>query len=230
MHPVSGIILAGGASRRMGRDKAWIEIEGRPLVERVVERLGLVCKEILLVTNHPEPSKRLGARLVSDTFPGKGSLGGIFSGLEAARFDRAIVVACDMPFLNAALLRYMLSFSAEDDVVIPSAPMLRKPRGSMREDSGQPNADRPTAKDIDLHPLHAVYSKHCLAPIKARLAADDLRMISFHPDVRVRVVNSAEVERFDPDHLSFFNVNTPEDLVLAESLAAQERPNSYDQC
>ena len=228
MHLCSGVILAGGASRRMGRDKAWIEFEGQSLVERVIARLRLVCQDIVLVTSNREPYQLLDARIVGDAFPGKGSLGGIYSGLSVTRFDRVIVVACDMPFLNTELLTFMLSLSADHDVVIPSAAGVR---GSVSAPPDKPNlgrGNRPTAKDNDLHPLHAVYSKRCLGPIEARLASDDLRLISFHSEVRVRVVSSVEIDRFDPEHLSLFNVNTPEDLALAENFAAQERAARYD--
>jgi molybdopterin-guanine dinucleotide biosynthesis protein A len=228
MHLCSGVILAGGASRRMGRDKAWIELDGRALVERVVQRLGDVCRETILVSGDQDPYHKLGVRVIGDTLPGKGSLGGIYSGLRAARFERAVVVACDMPFLNPALLDYMLSLAADYDVVIPSASSFRLPLGSIEAEPGDSKRKLLTAKDNDLHPLHAVYSKQCLEPIKARLLEGDLRMIGFHQDVRVRVVTSAEVEQIDPDHLSLLNVNTPQDLALAESLVIMEHSGRND--
>ncbi len=212
---VSGVVLAGGASRRMGRDKAWVELAGRTLIERVCDRLSALCQEIIVVTNTPEPYKKLGVRLTGDVFPGKGSLGGIYSGLRAAQFDQVIAVACDMPFLNVALLRYMLALVEGYDVVVPSAPDPSKPEVK--------KGANPTAKDRDLHPLHAVYARGCLRPMAARLEAGDLRMISFYSDVRVRVVEQAEVDRFDPKHVSLFNVNTKEELVLAERLIAENQ-------
>jgi molybdopterin-guanine dinucleotide biosynthesis protein A len=226
MHLASGIILAGGESRRMGRDKAWIPFGGQALIERVIDRVGEVCQEIIVVTNNHLLYAGLGANLVRDSFPGKGSLGGIYSGLSAARCDRGIVVACDMPFLNAELLKYLLTLSDDYDVVIPSAPDLNKTARSKRDDPEPWKTNRPTAKDSDLHPLHAVYSKQCLGPMEARLRADDLRLISFHPDVRVRVVSQPELERFDPEHLSLLNVNTPEELAFAESIVVQRPPST----
>lgn len=207
---VSGVILAGGASRRMGRDKAWVELAGRPMIEHVLARLGPLCSELIIVTNNFDPFARLGARLVGDVWRGNGSLGGIYSGLLSAQFDRAIVVACDMPFLHADLLRYLVSLSDGYDLVIPSAPDPSKLRA--RQGASE------SAKDRDLHPLHAVYGKGCLGPMAARMHSGDLRAISFYPDVRMRIVNEAEVDRFDPDHLSLFNVNTVDDLGLAERL------------
>jgi molybdopterin-guanine dinucleotide biosynthesis protein A len=112
--------------------------------------------------------------------------------------------------------------------VIPGVPTSRGAEHSSKGKTDQSNKNLPTAKDSDMHPLHAIYSKRCIEPIKKRLEVNDLRMISFHPDVRVRVVSSAEVERFDPDHHSLFNVNSPTDLEAAESLAAKERENIND--
>ncbi len=191
----------------MGRDKAWVQLAGVSMIERVCARLQEVCQEIIIVANDPAPYEPLGQRLVSDVWPGKGSLGGIYSGLLAARSEHAIAVACDMPFINVSLFNYMLSLAHDYDVVIPSAPDPSKPQAA--------GGKQVTAKDRELHPLHAIYGKACLEPMAGRLQAGDLRMISFFRDVRVRVVEALEVERFDPKHLSLFNVNTAEDLALA---------------
>ncbi len=206
---VSGIILAGGQSRRMGRDKASVELDGKPIIQRALDAVRAVCAETIVVANDAEAYARWGARVVSDVYPGKGSLGGIFSGLRAAREEYVLAVACDMPFLNVELLRYLVSLAPQSDVVIPRAldPSARLARGDAR-----------SARASNLHPLHAVYSKNCLAAMEARLKADDLRPISFHDAVRVRVVEAEEIDRFDPEHRSFFNVNTPEDVGLAGSI------------
>ncbi len=226
---VSGIILAGGQSRRMGHDKAFIEFDGKPIIQRVVERTQQVCAETIIVANEADVFARIlgtvaeGARVVSDVFPGKASLGGLFSGLQAAREPFALAVACDMPFLNVELLRYLVTLAPQSDVVIPRASdhSGKTPRGARREKNADgrtaPRTDQPLAKEADLHPLHAVYSKNCLAPMLARLQADDLRMIGFHDAVRVRVVSVDEVNRYDPQHWSFFNMNTPTDLQVAWS-------------
>jgi len=118
---VSAVILAGGQSRRMGRDKAFIEFEGAPLIARVIERVKPVCSEVIIVANDVDAYAHFGVRVVGDAYPGKGSLGGTFSGLQVAREDYALAVACDMPFLNAALLRYLISLAPQFDVVIPRA-------------------------------------------------------------------------------------------------------------
>lgn len=238
---VSAVILAGGESRRMGRDKAFIDFDGAPLIARVIERVQPLCAEIIIVANDTDAYARAlsssasltvnsvegGARFVGDVYPGKGSLGGIFSGLQAAREQSVLAVACDMPFLNPALLRYLISLIPQFDVVIPraqdpSGKVPRTARGDKPVGERKPRAaDWPIAKETNLHPMHAVYSKNCLAAMEARLRADDLRLIGFHDSVRVRVVEPDEVDRFDPQHLSFFNANTPEDLRAARQLVNQ---------
>jgi molybdopterin-guanine dinucleotide biosynthesis protein A len=225
---VSAVILAGGGSRRMGRDKAFVDLGGAPLVMRVIERVAPLCTEIILVTNDPAPYAQFGHRIIGDVYPGKGSLGGIFSGLQAAREEYALAVACDMPFLNAKLLSYLISLAPQFDVVIPraedrsgKAPHLLDTPGignGTKGGSGPQRNDRPAAKEFNLHPMHAVYSKSCLPAIETRLLQNDLRAPAFHDLVRVRVVEPAEVDRFDPQHLSFFNANTPEDLETARIL------------
>lgn len=209
--------MAGGASRRMGRDKAWIELNGEPLVVRVLTALKMVCDEVIIVVNDPTKYEQLGVRLTLDTFPGTGSLGGIYSGLSASANKFALAVACDMPFLNVALLDYLISFATEADVIIPSA------RDAYKARKKSPAEGERTAKDLDLHPLHAVYSKSCLALMADAIQRGDLRMISFHDAVRVRVVQAAEIDEFDPKHISFWNVNTPEELVRAEAYLESER-------
>jgi molybdopterin-guanine dinucleotide biosynthesis protein A len=178
---VTAVVLAGGQSRRMGRDKAFIDFDGVPLVSRVIERVGNICSEVIVVTNKPDAYSPIlsgvrGARIVGDVYPGKGSLGGIFSGLKAARDDHVLAVACDMPFLNEDLMRYMISLAPGFDLVIAHAhePSGRTPRGARGDsrDKGRLQwANSPIAKERDLHPMHAVYSKSCLAPIEERLLA-----------------------------------------------------------
>lgn len=209
----SGIVLAGGASRRMGRDKAWIELDGKFLIERVIETLKIPCDEIVIVANDAEYAK-LDARVVADEFPNTGSLGGLYSGLNAARNELAIAVACDMPFLNAELLKFLISLSFDCDIVIPSAYDTKR-RGDERK-TGQGGKEN-TAKKLNLHPLHAVYRKTCLTPMREKILQNDLRMISFHDAVRVKIVEQTEIEKFDLQHFSFWNVNTPEELERAQA-------------
>jgi len=195
--PISCIVLAGGEGKRLATDKAFLRIGGRVLIEGIVEKMARIGDEVIIVTNSPQKYGHLEARLVGDIYPGKGSLGGIYSGLRAARSEYGLVVACDMPFLDLRLLRYMILLSPGQDVVIPRV-------GELTE------------------PLHAIYSRRCLQPIERVLAAGSLKIIDFFPEVRVRYIEEQEIKLFDPQCLSFFNINTPADLQKARNLAGKE--------
>jgi molybdopterin-guanine dinucleotide biosynthesis protein A len=192
--PLSAIILAGGRSRRFGTDKALIPWRGRPLIETVLEAVSQVTSESIVVTNSPQPLRELSARLVPDELPGTGSLVGIHSGLKAARHDHSLVVACDMPLLNLELLTHMAAQPRDYDVLIPR-----------------------TAEGVE--PLHAIYGRACIDPIARVLHDGGRRIIQFFPQVRVRYLEQKQVDRFDPHHLSFFNINTPQDLQKALDLS-----------
>ena len=197
----SGIVLAGGLSRRLGRDKAVEPIGGEPLIGRVTARLSEVTSQVVVVVNEPARAKVLplpeSATIMVDVFPDSGPLGGIFAGLSAAVNDWAFVVSCDMPFLNVALLSHMSSLRDGYDVVVPMI------------------GDRP-------EPTHALYHRACLHHVRRRLESGALKTSGFFEDVRVRHVSESEIDRIDPAHLSFFNVNTQEDLDRAHEIAARE--------
>jgi len=194
---VSGVILAGGESRRLGQNKALLRIGGRTLIERVVEAIAPLTAEVIVVVASPEQAAALplppSVRVVSDRHPGCGSLGGIFSGLAASREPWILAMACDMPFLNPTLLRHLMTARRGVDAVVPYL-------------EGQPQ------------PLHALYRKTCLAHIESRLRAGQLKIASLFAAVRVRYVDEATIDRIDPGHRSFFNINTPADLEEAQSL------------
>jgi len=213
---VAAVVLAGGQSRRMGRDKAFLDFDGVMLIERVIERVQSVCAETIIVANNLETYARFGLPVVRDVYPGKGSLGGIFSGLQAASAEYALAVACDLPFLNDALLRYLIALAPLADVVIPRS---HAPTGKAKDAT---RYERLAVKESGLQAMHAIYSKGCLEPMRARLLADDLRIINFFDEVRVRVVEPHEVARFDPQMLSFINLNRPGDLATALSLVNRD--------
>ena len=196
---VSGIVLAGGMSRRLGRNKAVELFDGEPLIRRVISRIDEVAEEAVVVVANADAGAGLPlphhARTAADIYPERGSLGGIFTGLTHARGGWGVVVACDMPFLNTGLLAYLLSLREGYDAVVPVL------------------EDRP-------EPTHAAYSKACLEYIEPYLIAGDLKIARFFDHVRVNLVPQEQVERFDPDHLSFFNVNTEKDLERARALVA----------
>ncbi|MCL4487554.1 MAG: molybdenum cofactor guanylyltransferase [Chloroflexi bacterium] len=229
--PVTGLIMAGGQSRRMGRDKAWIDFQGKALVEHVLDHVRPLCSEVYIVANDAAAFESLGVPVVPDIFPGKGPLGGVYSGMLVAREQHCLAVACDMPFLNPALVRFLISLAPDYDVVIPRAkdPSGRTPHPPSKDRmAAAPDARfrrLPIAKQSDLHPMHAIYSKSCIPSIQSHLKEGDLRLIAFFQELRVRIVEQAEVDRYDPTHLSFFNVNSPDDLVKAQALAGNASSN-----
>jgi molybdopterin-guanine dinucleotide biosynthesis protein A len=196
---LSVVVQAGGQSTRMGEDKALKPFLGRPLVERVVERLRPVADELLVTTNHPEAYAFLRLPLFPDLKPGRGALGGLYTALASATQQAVAVVACDLPFA--------------------SAPFLVASAGSLVREG----ADVVIAETAHgLEPLHAVYRREaCLGPIGAAIDSGQWRMISWFPQVRVRKLVSDELSRYDPDGLAFRNVNTPEEFAEAEQLASE---------
>lgn len=185
---VSAAIMAGGKSRRMGRDKAWIDLgDGRPIVRRVIDVLRAVADEVFLVAND-ERYRTLGLRVVPDRFPDGGALGGIATGVGAATCDRVLVAACDMPLLSAEVFRLLVERSMGYDAVVPRI-------------------------GGELETMHALYTKACLGPIERALAGGKMRVISFFGDVRVLELGEDELRIVDPDLESFVNVNTPDDLA-----------------
>jgi len=195
---VTGVVQAGGKSTRMGgAPKALVELGGRRLIERVVGVVREVVDDVLIVTNTPDLYRFLGVPMVPDVFVDHGSLGGIYSGLAAAPGDAAFTVACDMPFLRAAVARLVVERAGEADVVIPRA------------------ADQ-------LQTMHAVYGKGCLPHMEARLRAGRLKITGFFDDVRVLEVPEAEVARHADPALVFTNLNTPEELERAREMITHE--------
>lgn len=201
MREITGIILAGGESQRLGRNKALLELRGRSLLARVVARVRPLCTEVIVVGGPGVVAQVQRTRCVADIYPGHGALGGIHAGLQAARTEYNLVVACDMPFLNPDLVRYMIERLEGYDVVIPRL-------GGLSE------------------PLHAIYSRNCLGPIEQILTQGGGRIISFFPQVRLRYIEASEVDRFDPLHRSFFNINTAEDWRRAQNWAMEEMGGS----
>lgn len=197
---MTSIILAGGKSSRLGRSKALQIIEGKSLIQGVVDRLAILSTEIIIVTARGEAipcSSAVRIKTVADIYPAKGPLVGIYSGLLASSSSRAIVVGCDTPFLSVGLLKYMIQISSIFDVVVPRI------------------------KD-KLEPLCAVYSKSCLVPIQELLEQNELRIAELFSMVKVKYVEEDELNRFDPKHLSFFNINSQDDLDRARTLAAEK--------
>ena len=195
---VTAVILAGGMSRRLGRNKALEPFQGEPLIRRVIHRMGQTASNIVVVANDDERVAELNlpdhVTPVIDEYPGKGSLGGIYTGLKAAPTEWAVFCACDMPFPSPRLYRALLSNREANDAVVPVV-------------DGRPE------------PIHAAYSRACLKPIREKLAADRLKISGFFDDVRVCYFTEDKVREIDPDLLSFFNINTQKDLEKANRIA-----------
>ena len=195
---VTGIVLAGGKGQRLGcLNKASEVINNKSLIGRVVSSLDFLSSIVIVTSNSrqviPKFETTIPVRTVIDFYPDKGPLGGIYSGLENSQSTRNLVVACDMPFLNQNLLKYLIEISDKFDVAVPRLGEC-------------------------LEPLHAVYSKSCISPIKQLLKEGNLNIRRLFDMVRVRYVTPEEIERFDSKHLSFFNINTVQDLNLAKTM------------
>ena len=197
---ITAVILAGGRSRRLGRDKAVEPFDGEPLIRRVIRRASgaVAARHILVVVADTARAAALPLDdhhvTAADVFPNCGSLGGIYTGLYASSTEWSLVTACDMPFLSAPLLAHMAGLRDGADAVVPIV-------------DGRPE------------PTHALYARRCLPAIEKRLRAGQLKISGFFDDVSVRYVPENDVKLFDPDLLSFFNINRPEDLARAMELA-----------
>ncbi|MFC1931006.1 molybdenum cofactor guanylyltransferase [Chloroflexota bacterium] len=195
---ISGIVLAGGKSLRLGYDKVLETVGKRSLLQQVVSCVATLSSEVILVTTSeqtiPESIDYPKLRTVTDIYPGKGPLGGIYTGLATSTSFCNLVVASDMPFLNPDLFRYMMQLADNFNAVVPRISNL-------------------------VEPLHAVYTKSCLAPMEQMIKQDKLSVNQLLNLVRTRYVEAEEIEKFDPEHLSFFNVNTKADLAKARELA-----------
>ncbi|MCE5284157.1 MAG: molybdenum cofactor guanylyltransferase [Deltaproteobacteria bacterium] len=185
---MTGVILSGGRNRRMGENKAFLQVDGERLIDRTVRVFREIFGEVIIVTTAPLDYLDQAATVVTDIFPGKRALGGIYTGLFYASSERAFVVACDMPYLNPAFIRYLVQQADGYDIVVPEVPE-------------------------GFQPLHAVYARRCLPVIRGLLERNRLKIIGFYPGHRILKIQPAEFGPFDPDGRMFLNVNTPADLT-----------------
>jgi molybdopterin-guanine dinucleotide biosynthesis protein A len=194
----NSIVLAGGKGLRLGGEKALLEINGENLLQRVISNLGFLNSDIILVTaeNQKLPQLAYNQRLkiVSDIYPRKGPLAGIYSGLRNSDSEKNFVIACDMPFLDREFISYLIEVSNGFDITIPRF-------GNIVE------------------PLHSVYSKNCMESLQELLVSNSLKVDNLLKMVNVRYVETQEVNFFDPEHFSFININTKTDLIFARKLA-----------
>jgi molybdopterin-guanine dinucleotide biosynthesis protein A len=187
---LGGIVLAGGRSSRMGCEKALLEWEGEPLVQRAVRLLQTVCVDVLVVTASEAVREAVTVRTVADEWPGLGPVGGLHAGLRAATREYNGVVACDMPWINPAALRYLAQWAPGHDAVA-----LRRAPG--------------------WEPRHALYARRSLPFLEAGLFAQKLKLTDLCERLHTWGVTEAEWQRFDPDFRAFRNLNTPADYICA---------------
>ena len=181
----------------MGEDKALKPFLGKPLIQRVIERLRPIADELIVTTNHPTDYTFLNTRLIADLKPGRGALGGLYTAIASASHEVVAVVACDMPFASKGFFEsaHSLLVKEEADAVIAKT-------------------------DEGYEPFHALYRREtCLPAIEAAINEDKWKVIAWFPQAKVRELLPDELKSFDPSGLCFWNVNTPEEFEKAEQLA-----------
>lgn len=170
----------------MKKNKAFLELEGSPLIERSLNVLQTVFTEVLISSNKPELFVRYKVPVIQDEILDQGPLEGLYQGLKVAKYDEVFFVACDMPFLEAGLIRFLAKWVPEYDIVVPRL-------------------------QFGIHPLHAFYHRRCLSKIKEKLEAGCLKVSDFCRSCSVRYVEETELQAFGDLSKIFCNVNTPED-------------------
>ncbi len=194
--PVTGVILAGGKSRRMGENKALLQLGGDSLIGHVIHRMRLVTDELLLITNSPAEYTHLDLPIYGDIVPNTGALGGIYTGLTYASHDPVLCVACDSPFLEPKLLTYLAAALGEYDATMPYTTRRGKTH-------------------LTFQTLCAAYAKSCLAIIERMLQDAELRVHALQEWADIKRIPPEIWQRLDPKGMSFFNINTQGDFANA---------------
>jgi molybdopterin-guanine dinucleotide biosynthesis protein A len=188
---ITGIILSGGQSLRMGENKAFIKIDGIPIINRIHSVFKKLFQEVIIVTNQKELFSNFDAKIYVDIIPDCGVLAGLYTGLFFSSFPYSFCVACDMPYLKESVIEFLIGGLNDFDVIVP--------------------------KTVDgLQPLHAVYSKKCLPAIRNTIQDGKSKILDFYPMVKIKLVEEQEFHFLDPGMESFINVNTPEQLRLVQ--------------
>ena len=193
---VTGIILAGGKSSRLGRDKAWEDVGGQRIIDRVIGALQSSCDEVLIIGDRPERQNELSLpkciQYRSDDLKGRGSIGGLYTGLKGSDTLWSLVVACDMPFISRELIRFMLSIISKNrcDAIVPVI-------------NGR------------YQPTHALYNSTCIPFIEKNILSGNFRMDSYFDEIYLEEISEDVINSIQGAELSFFNVNTEDDLFTA---------------
>lgn len=195
----SGVILAGGLSTRFsGKNKALIQIDGKSIIERLLDIFHELFHEIILVTNQPDEYLKWDIAIVTDIFTVRSSLTGIHAGLFYSRSPYAFITACDTPFLKKELIELLISYIESDkDLIIPET-------------------------SVGFEPLCAIYSTRCLHKIEQQISRESYKIRDFYSKIRVKKIHEFQLRQKDPELVSFFNINTPEDLQKANHMRLRE--------
>lgn len=191
---MTGIILAGGKNTRIGVNKAFLKIHDTIIIEEIITKLSKSFSKTIVITNAHKFYRYLGVELVKDIIPDKGSLGGIYTALVTSKSHHNFVIACDMPFVSHELIEYMIANAEGYDVIIPKL-------------------------NNCFEPLHAIYSKNCIRPIKEQLDCNNLKILDFFDKVKVKYISEEKINQFDSRGITFFNINTKENIFEAERIA-----------
>ena len=202
---VTGVLLAGGKSRRMGVDKRFLAVGERPLLERSRNVLSEIFERVCIVIAQDGPLLEAQIPVMRDLIPSSGSLGGMYTGLQQAATPYIFLAACDMPFIHADLVKYMIAQKDQVDIVLAYW-------------NGRAQS------------THAVYSRNCLSVVEGLIRSGDLKLqrLIETPTLRVRLITEDEIRKVDPDGRSFLNVNTPSDLARARALSGDPMDARYD--
>jgi len=192
---VTAIVLAGGKGKRLGQAKAMLKLGDEVLIDSVIDKVITLASDVIVVTSDSQNDLPydLKTEVFTDIYPGKSALGGVYTGLVKSNSYYNLVVACDMPFLNLDLLEYMISLSSGADMVTIKV-------------------------GHNVEPLHAVYSKRCIEHIEDMFERNDLQVSHLLDAVKVRYIEEDELDKYDPHHLSFFNINNKTDFERAKKL------------
>lgn len=194
---LTGIILSGGKNSRMGVNKAFLEIDGNRLIDKILGIYKNIFTEIIIVTNDPLSYVDFyDTVIVTDIYKGKGPLGGIYTGLFYSRNDYAFISACDMPSLNKDFILYMTEQQINKfDIIVPEL-------------------------SAGFQALHAIYSRRCLSSIKKMIISDKLKVAGFFREMRLLKITEEKIKLFDKDGRLFLNINTPEDLKKQQEISS----------
>ncbi len=195
---ISAFILSGGKSSRIGTNKSFLVVDGKPLIQRLSELLDSIFQEVVISSNEPELYEYLEKKIIKDIFPGRGPLSGIHSALSFSSTEKNFVISCDMPFISSELINYLINSNSSEDVLLPKA-------------------------DGRIQPLCGIYSKSVLMEAENLLIESGNSQSNLKGSV-YELLNRVKTGFVDVDKLSFYhqnlflNINTPEDYNLAKSI------------